>query len=132
MPYSKTKAAMVQKTVTITLNSVVVEQPQPSALVLSSNRSFLSGQIPPFDTGSKSEDVGTHVELCTTSALTSFADHNRIIHMDTIHTHVCHASKMCSLVGASKHTDGHRELGSSSACFSIARAKSLVPAGQNR
>lgn len=63
IPKSKARAAMVAKTVTITLSRVVVEHPHPKALVRSSKRSAERGQMPSFDTGSTSDDAGTQVAL---------------------------------------------------------------------
>jgi len=63
MPYSRAKAAMVANTVTMTLISVVVEQPQPRALVRNSKRSERRGQILASDTGFSRFVVGTHDEL---------------------------------------------------------------------
>jgi hypothetical protein len=61
-PYSRSNAAMVAKIVTIMLRIVVVEQPHPSAFVRSSNLSLFKGHTFAFDTGSRSDDAGMHVE----------------------------------------------------------------------
>lgn len=53
---------MVAKIVTIMLRTVVVEQPHPSAFVRSSNLSSFNGQTFAFDTGSRIDDAGMHVE----------------------------------------------------------------------
>lgn len=62
--YKISTATIVAGTVTTTLSSVVVEQPQPKARVRSSNRSLRRGQMPALLTGSSKDPAGIQPPLC--------------------------------------------------------------------